>query len=133
MSYIVSVQRSDGSSITVREIEKLVASDPELQIESGHSAAPQELLVSWRSHSESSAARFALIDGSLQSTTTPSEAAIGKLQQISRALGARLVGEEGEDMTDIDVTSVEPARAVGWGCLVLISLVLLAAWWWFRG
>ncbi len=130
----MSIRRSDGSSIAPPEIEALVAADSELRIEPLPATGDSELLIAWRSADQSATATFLLSEGGLHSTTTPSNAVLRKLQQMSRLLGARLIGEDGDDITDIEITGVEPSAAFSWGCLVVVgSAVLLAIWWWLRG
>ena len=133
MSYVVSIRRSDGSAIAAPEIEALVASDSELRMEPLPATGDPELWIAWRSTDDSSTATFLLSEGGIHSTTTPSNAVLRKLQQMSRLLGARLIGEDGEDLTDIEITGVEPSAAFGWGCLVVVGFVLLAIGWWLRG
>ncbi len=135
MSYVVSIRRSDGSSIAPPEIEALVAADSELRkLTLCLRPVILMLLIAWRSADQSATATFLLSEGGLHSTTTPSNAVLRKLQQMSRLLGARLIGEDGDDITDIEITGVEPSAAFSWGCLVVVgSAVLLAIWWWLRG
>ena len=127
MSYLVTIRRPDDRPILEGELRELAASDEELEV----SAAGEELLLRWRQPGEQPFV-FLVTEGRIDTTTTPSNAAVRKMQGVARSLGARVIDEDDQDLTDIDVPLTETAGAVTLGCYIIAAaLVALIAWWIF--
>ena len=92
--------------ITVEELRQLVKDDHSLSILPDEEQEIGALL--W--NGEDPDLPLAFQDGTLWSTPR-NDAAIGKMQDISRRLGARLIGEDGGDFTDEDFNARKPAVA----------------------
>ncbi|MGB4951755.1 MAG: hypothetical protein WBO55_14080 [Rhizobiaceae bacterium] len=134
MSYQVFIRRLDGSVILTKEVEALAESDPDLRCEAPHGAPQDDLLLSWQGGGETRPTTFLLSGGELQCTSTPSDGALEKSQQIARSLDARLFGEEGEDLSEADLSPRKPSTRAALGCLAtMLALATLLVWWWLRG
>ena len=124
MSYVVSIARKERP-IEVSELRRLVESDPELSIL--ESAVDHDVLdVLWRNSTEAEPVAFVLSAGSIE-VTTPSDAALRKMQLLAGQLDAKIIGEEGEDLTNVEVLDVEFSPNAAWGCLLLVAIGV-AAW-----
>ncbi len=126
MSYVVSVVRD--SLIGEAELEEFASDSGAFEIERSDGF----LILHWRDPAEGKRESFVLTDGSLD-ITSPSDAALVAAQEIAARLGARVVGEEGEDLSDVHVTGTAPTSA---GCgpvaaTIAIIAALLAAYWLF--
>ncbi|KAB2966515.1 MAG: hypothetical protein F9K18_05515 [Thermoanaerobaculia bacterium] len=131
MSYIVSIRRPPENPISESEIRALVDRDPTLSLDPNASVSG-ELLIQWRAEPGSESVGFLFSGGSIDTTTTPSNAALRRMQLLAAALGARVFGEEGEDMTEADVPDAEVGAKGAFGCLLAaLGLGALAAWWFF--
>ena len=124
MSYVVSVVREPP--IEEAELEKIAvdASDFELEVKDGFS------ILHWLDAESDTRESFVLTDGSLD-ITTPSDAALMAAQELAERLGAQVVGEEGEDLTDVEVAgNVTVSTGCGpmTGTLAIIALLLIAYW-----
>ncbi len=124
MSYIVSIARQEHP-IEPPEFRRLVESDPELSI--AESAVDHGVLdVWWRTSTEAESVALVLSAGRIEATT-PSDAALRKMQVLAAELDARIIGEEGEDLTDLEVSDVEFNPNAAWGCLLIVAIGV-AAW-----
>lgn len=131
MSYLVTIRRAGESPILEDEVRELVRSDGDLDFPQAAEEVPGELLFHWKQPGGQPVG-FLLSHGQIMSTTTPSDEAVAKMQQLARSLNAIVEGEEGEDLTSIEL----PAGRVttrGIGCYVLAFLAFLAVtgWWLF--
>ena len=122
MSYVVSIVRD--RPIDEAEVRILAGEFPGIEIES----ADGTLMLHWQVDGDGDRETFVLTDGSLD-VTTPSDEGLRLAQSFADRLGAQVVGEEGEDLTDVDVAT-PPATGCGAfvGAIVLIA-VLLAVYW----
>ena len=129
MSYVVSIRRR--TAVTVDELRAIVDNDDELRILEGDSVPAGTMTLEWQDERGSRAEMFVLSDGVIDATT-PSSAALAKLQSLAAALGAKVIGEEGEDLTDVEIGDDVPGGCglLGWTIVFLATLV--TAYWWFR-
>ena len=121
MSYVVSIKR-EGIPITLSEFESARSGIDGFATEPGN--------VMWYAEPKAKAQYFMFEDG-IVSVTTPSNAALRTMQVVAKQLKARVYGEEGEDLTDVDVPTTDPSK---WGCvglLLLIAGVAYLVWWLF--
>ncbi|MCB1050486.1 MAG: hypothetical protein H6510_14700 [Acidobacteria bacterium] len=127
MSYVVSIRRPDSAQITAEEFRLLVTQDDSfhpLGLEDGKSC-----VFEWLPPVGKNPVVFSFADGEV-SVTTPSHAALKKMQALARSLNARVIGEEGEDLTEVAVPDRElPFAAIAWGCALAILLFGAGIWW----
>ena len=124
MSYVVSIVRD--TPIDPEEVRTLATALPAFEIED----ADGVFILHWSDSENDKRESCVLSDGSLD-TKTPSDGALEAAQELAARLGARVVGEEGEDLSTVHVTGSPPAAA---GCgpfagSVLLIAVLLAIYW----
>ena len=84
--------------------------------------------VYWQATPKSDKHYFVLKDGNII-VTTPSDSALIRMQAVAKALGAKINGEEGEDLTDVPVQEGEASFI---GCaiaLLILAGVIGLAWW----
>lgn len=130
MSYIISIKRDDDRPIEPDEVSRVIASDTELTVAEG-SAAGGDMLIYWRASPDAPAVQLTLSGGVIDSAATPSNATLLKMQDIAKKLDARLVGEEGEELTDVVVTDTDATPGQAWVFMILVFAVVAAAliWW----
>lgn len=123
MGYVITIFRSrkEGKqSIGQDEWRQLVSQDSSLEY-----CTSEETVVRWTAHPKGHEVSFSYDEGEI--TGTPrDDATTRKMQQMARKLDARMQGEEGELLEDVDLSEQPPL-----GGLVLLALVclgLLAAW-----
>ncbi len=126
MSYVVSIVRE--SPVGESELEEVASDAGVYEIERSDGL----LILHWCDTEENERESFVLSDGSLD-ITSPSDAALVAAQDLAARLGAKVVGEEGEDLTEVQITATAPASA---GCgpvagTITIVAVLLVAYWLF--
>lgn len=122
MSYVVSIKR-EKSLITAAELEQAIQGIPGFVTDQGG--------VAWYAHPKSKATHF-ILDNGVILVTTPSSVALETMQLVAKALNATVIGEEGEDLTDVKVPASGPPL---WGCAVIVfilGLVIWGLWWIFR-
>ncbi len=127
MSYVVSIVRD--KPIDPAEVEALAASSPTFELEDEDGIC----ILHWANTSTDKHESFVLSDGTLD-ITSPSDAALTVAQELAAELGARVIGEEGEDLSDVHVTG-DPGASTGCGPLtgsILLIAALLAAYWFFN-
>jgi len=120
MSYVVSITRANPT-LSRSEVEEVIRSDPSFTLEEAHNA--DTLVATWRESPTARSEAFVFADESID-VTTPTHAALGKMQQIAVALHASVTGEGGEDLTDVEV---EARSTVGGTVAGLLVLAVLAA------
>lgn len=126
MSYVVSITRN--SPITETDLRALARELPAFEVEdSGDSS-----ILHWTDITTGKRESFFLSGGSLD-IASPSDAALEAAQDLAARLGAKVSGEEGEDLTAVGPIAA-PGDSTGCGpfawSIVLIS-VLLALYWIF--
>jgi hypothetical protein len=132
MSYVVSIRRPEGRAISVDELRSLVTQDESLHEASPPDTGPDGVgywALEWKATAGAKSVPFDLQGGEL-CVTTPSNAALRKMQELARLLDAQVIGEEGEDLTEVEVPDREFSPAMGLsGCAVGVVLVVAALWW----
>ncbi len=129
MSYTVSIRRTPENPLTESEIRALVDGDPTLSLDST-AGVPGELILRWQADPHSESVGFLFSDGCLDTAAAPSNASLRRMQSWAAALDARLVGEEGQDLTEIDVPSAEVGTGTACGCLLAAAGLVAAGVWW---
>lgn len=128
MSYIVSICRDEGPPISRSEVLALAESEG-LRVDQPTPAADE-----FRFFCTDAKGEFALLylEGRIESSTTPSNEVLVTMQRITQRIDARLIGEEGEDLTEVEppdaVPEITPARV--WGCIAVVVLLIAALAWW---
>lgn len=127
MSYVVSIRRD--AAITVDELQSAVEADPEFSVETSTvQLADGVMELAWRPTEDADAECFVLSKGVID-VSTPSNSALRKMQAVAANLGAQVFGEEGEDLTDVEVADALPGGCGPAAWTVLLVLVLLAGYW----
>lgn len=127
MSYVVSIRRE--AAITSEELRAIVEGDPELTISTAADEhADDAMLLAWQADENADPEFFVLSQGAVD-VTTPSNNALKKMQAVAEQLGAQVFGEEGEELTDVEVSDVASGGCgpVAWA--ILLFLVLVVGYW----
>ena len=118
MSYIIEILRIDdtgkSSQISKPEWEALVQDDPQLD-------AKNSDVATWNAHPSNQEIYFSWHPEGAIHGTSPDEPTLIKMQEIAKKLNARLRGEEGEMIDEVEPT---PDKA-GCGTLILVLLAML--------
>nr|BAJ07069.1 hypothetical protein [uncultured bacterium] len=126
MGYIVTIERSEERPIEPEEFRSLAEADAELTVDDA--AVDADVLnVWWREASQLEPVAFVLSAGRID-VTNPSNAALRKMQELAGQLEAKVVGEEGEDLTDVESPDFEVSAKGLWGCLGLLVLIAVIVW-----
>ena len=131
MSYVVSIKRLGGSPITPQQLRDVIRQDSTLrEVEpSDGTGFPQGIVeVDWLPSVTDLAVPFTLASGEV-TVTTPSNAALRKMQELAVFLDAAVYGEEGEDLTSVPVPGHEASGLHPIGCLAILVLAGAAIWW----
>ena len=126
MSYVVSIVRE--ASIDRAELESIAGESADFELEE----IDDVCLLHWSDGRNTGRETFVLSGNSLD-ITSPSDAALVAAQELAARLDARVVGEEGEDLSGVEPMGTE-AGSVGCGPLfgsILLIAALLAAYWLF--
>lgn len=135
MSYVVSIRRLDGSPITVDDLRLATREDQsfrEAAISNGEALHPSVLDLEWLPEGSQSPVSFSLSAGEV-TVTTPSNAALRKLQELAGRLGASVIGEEGEDLTSVPVPAQEASGCGPAEFVIVFLLAALGLWWLLAG
>ncbi|NIL93572.1 MAG: hypothetical protein GTO71_03815 [Woeseiaceae bacterium] len=127
MSYVVTVVRD--TPIEEEEIRDLAGSSPKFKVE----VTDECCALRFASISGGKAEYFVLSGGSLD-ITSPSDAALEAAQEMAKVLGGRVIGEEGEDLSNVSASG-GLGTVSGCGPLlgsILLIAVLLAIFWLFN-
>ncbi len=124
MSYVVSIVRE--APIDESELEDIANRDRGFELD----RADDSMILRWIDPESDMRELFVLIDGSLD-ITTPSDAALKVAQALAAHLGGQVIGEEGEDLTDADVSgNATTSSGCGpmTGTFAIIGLFLILYW-----
>lgn len=124
MSYVVAITRY-GSPLSTREVQSVFRADPSFTVEEAESS--EGLVASWRASPTAASEIFVYSDGAI-AVTTPSDAALLKMQQIAKTLNASVTGEEGEDLTDVELVPRSTAGGIAMG-IVLLAAIIAGLFW----
>lgn len=127
MSYVVSIRRA-GSPLEAGEIETVFRDDPDFDLDEDEDGAGA-LVATWRASDAAPPETFVFFQGEV-TVTTPSNAALAKMQHMAKVLGASVAGEEGEDLTDAPVDPHSVAGGGPWGILLALAIVVALLGWW---
>lgn len=123
MSYIVSIKR-EGAAIQQAELEAAISDIAGF--------ARDGALIIWQPpQADAKPSVFMLDDSGAIRVTTPSNATLRTMQTVARRLNARVVGEEGEDLSDVSAPDGKTSPA---GCIAALAVLAIAGcvvWWLF--
>lgn len=129
MSYVVEIIRVNGDDtvpIAPEEFRHIVESDPALEmLPAGPEYNPDVMAAKWTQHPRNKEALLCFASGVID-VTTPDDHILIKMRQVAKSLEARVRGEEGEFLDDIEINPVDP------GCFVVLlaTVAVLLGWAW---
>ena len=106
MSYVVSIRRK--SPITEQELLTAVERDNQLSIAEADDLSDDSFVLQWSGENETAMEYFVFHRGEID-ITSPSNSALEAAQSLAVSLGADVVGEEGEDLTNVNVPETNSA------------------------
>lgn len=127
MSYVITIRRN--SPISPDELRSAIDGDSQFTIATGDVVVSDDILeLAWCPDDAAKPEYFSLSNGAID-VTTPSNGALQRMQTLAHALDAEVTGEEGEDLTDVEVPGVEAGGCgpVVWSMLFM-SVLLLGYW-----
>lgn len=124
MSYVVSIRRK--SPITEQELLAAVKSDAQFSIAETDDLANDSFVLQWIGENETSKEYFVFHHGEID-ITSPSNSALETAQSLAASLGADVVGEEGEDLTNVNLPETNDAGCgpFVWAILGIGAFLLL--------
>jgi hypothetical protein len=123
LSYVVSIRRD--KAITADELRSVVEGDPEFSDSTAADEHADDVMVlAWQTDENADPEFFVLSQGAVD-VTTPSNNALRKMQAVAEQLGAQVFGEEGEEVTDVEVSDVASGGCgpVAWTILFFLIVV----------
>ena len=127
MSYVVSIRRD--AAITSKELRAIVEGDPELTISpAADEHVDDAMVLAWQADENAYPEFFVLSQGAVD-VTTPSNNALKKIQAVAEQLGAQVFGEEGEELTDVEVSDVASGGCGPVAWTILFFLILVGGYW----
>jgi hypothetical protein len=127
LSYVVSIRRD--TAITSEELRAIVEGDTELTISTAADEhADDAMLLAWQSDENADPELFVLSQGAID-VTTPSNIALKKMQAVAEQLGAQVFGEEGEELTDVEVSDVASGGCGPVAWTILFFLIVVGGYW----
>ena len=124
MSYVISIKCLGGKPITASELREAIEHDPTLrEMADEVETEPGVLSLEWVEEPGETPKVLTLYGGEID-VTSPSDSTLQKMQELAGRLGARVIGEEGEDLTDIHSSEFSAQTdQSGSGCLVIIFVI----------
>ena len=124
MSYVVSIRRK--SPITEQELLTAVESDDQFSIAEADDLSNDSFVLHWSGENETVVEYFVFHHGEVD-ITSPSNPALAAAKSLAALLGANVVGEEGEDLTNIDFPETNSAGCgpFVWAILGIGAFLLL--------
>ena len=127
MSYVVTISRD--APIKDDELRTVLKDFAELEIsETAHSDDGALLEIRWQPNGDAEPSYFVFSDGKI-SAYTPSDEALVQLQALAKSLQAQVFGEEGENLTEIEVPDIPAAGCSPLVWTIAVAGVLLVAYW----
>jgi len=125
MSYVLNIFRAPGKPpLTAEEWRSFIQSDSSLALES-IPEQPGSACARWMAHPKQQLVLFTFADGRI-ATEARDDVIIRKAQEIARRLDARLQGEEGEFLEDVEMPSRGGCAAtICFAVALLLSLIWL--------
>jgi hypothetical protein len=124
LSYVVSIRRK--SPITEQELLAAVESDDQFSIAETGDLSNDSFVLHWSGKNETPIEYFVLHRGEID-ITSPSNSALEAAQSLAALLGADVVGEEGEDLTNVNIPETNSAGCgpFVWAILGIGAFLLL--------
>lgn len=124
MSYVVSIRRK--FPITEQELIAAVDGDDRFSIAETDKLSDSSLVLHWQEEHERGTEYFVFQRGEID-ITSPSNSALEAAQSLAAALGAGVVGEQGEDLTNVDLPENNDAGCgpLVWAILAIVGLLAL--------
>jgi len=124
LSYVVSIRRK--SPISEQELLAVVESDDQFSIAEANDLSNDSFVLHWSGESEAVVEHFVFHDGEVD-ITSPSNPALEAAQSLAALLGANVVGEEGEDLTNVNFPETNSAGCgpFVWAILGIGAFLLL--------
>ena len=124
MSYVVSIRRK--SPITEQELLTAVESDDQFSIAEADDLSNDSFVLHWSGENETVVEYFVFHSGEVV-ITSPSNPALEAAQSLAVLLGANVVGEEGEDLTNVNFPETNSAGCgpFVWAILGIGAFLLL--------
>ena len=126
MSYVVSIRRK--LPITEQDLIAAVDDDDQFSIAETDDLSSSSLVVRWQGEDEVATQYFVFHRGEID-ITSPSNSALEAAQSLATALGAGVVGEEGEDLTNVDLPESDESGCGPFVWAILAIGGLLALYW----
>ena len=124
MSYVVSIRRK--SLITEQELVAAVEGDDQFSIAETDDLSSDSFVLHWKGENETAKEYFVFHRGEID-ITSPSNSALEAAQSLAASLGADVVGEEGEDLTNVNFPETNSAGCgpFVWAILGIGAFLLL--------
>ena len=126
MSYVVSIRRK--SPITEQELVAAVDGNDQFLFAEADDVSMEPLVLYWEGDNGTAKEYFVLHRGEID-ITSPSNSALEAAKSLAGSLSAHVIGEEGEDLTNVSLADNNDA---GCGPFVWAALgigALLALYW----
>lgn len=126
MSYVVHIRRD--LPFTEQELIAAIDGDKHFSIDPTDDPANATLVLQWVKEAGSRPEYFVLDSGVID-ITSPTNAAMQAAQTLATSLGAQILGEEGEDLTGVDIHDDEMVGCGPFMWAILGIGALLAIYW----
>ena len=126
MSYVVSICRK--IPITEQELIAATDNDDQFSIAETDDLSNSSLVLRWQGENEVSTQYFVFHRGEID-ITSPSNSALEAAQLLATALGAGVVGEEGEDLTNVNLPEDDDSGCGPFVWAIVAIGGLLALYW----
>jgi hypothetical protein len=126
LSYVVSIRRK--SPIAKQELLAAVESDDQYAIAEVDDLSDDSFVLHWRGENETVVEYFVFDRGEID-VTSPSNSALEAARSLAVLLGADVIGEEGEDLTNVNFPETNSAGCGPFVWAILgIGAFLLMYW-----
>ena len=124
MSYVVSIRRE--SPLTEQELVAAVESDDQFSIAEADDLSNDSFVLHWSGKNETAMEYFVLHRGEID-ITSPSNSALEAAQSLAASLGAEVVGEEEEVLSNVNLPETNSAGCgpFVWAILGIGAFLLL--------
>jgi len=124
LSYVVSIRRKPP--ITEQELLAAIESDNQFSIAETDDLSNDSFVLHWSGENETAMEDFVFHLGEID-ITSPSNSALEAAQSLAASLGADVVGEEGEDLANVNLTETNSAGCgpFVWAILGIGAFLLL--------
>jgi hypothetical protein len=124
LSYVVSIRRK--LPITEQELLAAVDGNDQFAIAETDDLSNDSFVLHWKRENETAKEYFVFHRGEIE-ITSPSNSALETAQSLASSLGADVVGEEGEDLTNVNLSETKSAGCgpFVWAILGIGALLFL--------